>query len=130
MAPVLNGDREPRDRRRPDSASTGQHSEKTERFELEESSEFLQSVDGEINVLLTSKKIVRMKKIKLKIFRSGQAHPEHPGRAGVSGPGGVTDEAPSPQLQHPLQLQQGALEAEDPQGNARLSLVNTPNTLL
>ena len=34
-----------RDRRRRDSASIGQ-SEKTERFELEESSEFLQSVDG------------------------------------------------------------------------------------
>ena len=50
MAPVLNGDREPRERRRPDSASTGQHSEKTERFELEESSEFLQSVDGEMNI--------------------------------------------------------------------------------
>ena len=49
VAPVLNGDhKEARDRRRPDSASTGHHSQKTERFELEESSEFLQSVDGEI----------------------------------------------------------------------------------
>ena len=45
---MLNGDKEARDRRRPDSASTGHHSQKTERFELEESSEFLQSVDGEI----------------------------------------------------------------------------------
>ena len=39
-------------RRRRDSASTGRQSEKTERFELEESSEFLQSVDGNIcNIL-------------------------------------------------------------------------------
>ena len=50
VAPVLNGDRENRDRRRQDSASTGQHSEKAERFELEESSEFLQSVDGELKI--------------------------------------------------------------------------------
>ena len=48
--------------------------------------------------------------------RSGQTDSKYPGRAGIPGARGVSDEAASSKLQYPLQLQQSALETQDPQG--------------